>query len=289
LISSPGDVLPSDLTIIRNQINRWNGVYGETFGTSILPISWGMHVAAKFGQAPQEILNKQLVDRCDMCIAIFTARMGTPTRKAESGTAEEIERLAEAGKYVGVLRSLQLPPANRVDATQLRKLEKYLAKIEDKSLVLTYDSDAALARHVDAILAWAASSDQSRSAAELRNRHAANVWPIVEIEDKPSPSGGTSRNWYLLLTNRGYGVARDVRVRTEPITAGEAWEIITGIYDHYDYYTAPIVKELGPNGGPNQVRFPIGAAMNTAVHVRCMVMWEDDAGGHSITTDLRLR
>jgi hypothetical protein len=283
LISSPGDVLSSDLTIIRNQINRWNGVYGETFGTSILPISWGMHAAAEFGQAPQEILNRQLVDRCDMCIAIFAARLGTATKKAESGTAEEIERLAEAGKYVGVLRSTRPVTTNSIKVTQLRSLEKYLNKISGKSLVMEYADDAQLNERVDTILAWAASGDQSRSATELAHKYSADVWPTVEVSDHLSPRGTRVRNWYLLLTNRGDGTARDVRVKTEPITAGEAWEFVTGIDED-----APDVEVLGPNGGPNQIRLPIGAAMNSAGQVRCIVTWTDDRGEHSNRATLRL-
>ncbi len=55
----------------------------------MLPISWGQHAAAVFGRPPQEIINEQLVDECDGCIAIFHMRLGTATESAESGTAEE--------------------------------------------------------------------------------------------------------------------------------------------------------------------------------------------------------
>jgi hypothetical protein len=283
LISAPGDVEPGDLAIIRNQINRWNGLYGRIFGASIIPISWGTHAAAEFGRAPQEIINKQLVDRCDMCIAVFAARLGTPTKNAESGTAEEIERLANTPhRYVGVLRSLRSIPPNRINPRQLQRLDKYLAKIEDKSLVMLYDSDAALVERVDAILAWAASSDQSRSTIELEHRRTADVWPRVEIEDKPSPSGGTYRNWNLVLTNRGEGVARNIYLATEVTAAGEPWEIVTGT-DKFQ----PDVEALGPDGA--DISFPIAASMVSAGQIRCIVKWTDEAGEHSNRATLRLK
>src|SRR5258708_31902797 len=100
LISCPGDVPISDLTIVHKAINRWNGIYGESFGTAVVPISWGTHAAAEFGDSPQEILNSQLVDRSDICLALFANRLGTPTASAESGTADEIERIATARRYV---------------------------------------------------------------------------------------------------------------------------------------------------------------------------------------------
>jgi hypothetical protein len=50
LVSSPSDVPRGDLAIIRTEINRWNGVYGPQFRTSITPISWGLHAAAEFAR-----------------------------------------------------------------------------------------------------------------------------------------------------------------------------------------------------------------------------------------------
>ena len=245
-----------------------------------------MHAAAEFGQAPQEILTGNLSIDATCASRFSRRRLARQTKKAESGTAEEIERLADAGKYVGVLRSARPVTTNSINVTQLRNLERYLKKISDKSLVLEYADDAQLNERVDTILAWAASSDQSRSAIELEHKHTANVWPLVEIEDKKSPTviGHLDRYWYLKLVNTGDGQARDIRVKTEPITRGEPWEIVTGIDGD-----APDVEVLGPNGGPNQIRFPIGASMASAAQVRCIVTWTDDRSERSNTTTLRLR
>lgn len=106
LISSPSDVPEADLAIVHKTINHWNGIYGERYGSVIIPISWGSHAAAEFGRGPQAILNDQLVDSCDMCIAMFWVRLGTPTAENESGSAEEIKRLSERGKYVAARGSM---------------------------------------------------------------------------------------------------------------------------------------------------------------------------------------
>ena len=74
LISCPGGIPTTDLSLIQKAITRWNGIYGENFETAIIPISRGAHAAAEFGDAPQKLLNKQLVDRCDMCLALFAKR-----------------------------------------------------------------------------------------------------------------------------------------------------------------------------------------------------------------------
>jgi hypothetical protein len=47
---------------------------------------------------PQAIINKQLLYKCDLLVAIFWTRLGTATGEAASGTVEEITRHVAAGK-----------------------------------------------------------------------------------------------------------------------------------------------------------------------------------------------
>jgi hypothetical protein len=151
LISSPSDVPPGDLQIHRS-ITWWNGWLGSLFGTVITRISWGAHAAAEFGEPPQEALNRQIVYKCDICIAIFRARLGTRTKNAESGTAEEIERLSRAGKYVAVLRCQRKVDLKDIDLNQLADLDRYLLGLKDKALIINYKNDAELAQKVQNIL-----------------------------------------------------------------------------------------------------------------------------------------
>jgi hypothetical protein len=76
LISCPGDIPQADLAIVRRAISRWNAVYGHQFASVIVPVSCGSNAAAEFGRHPQEILNEQLVDDCNICVAIFANRLG---------------------------------------------------------------------------------------------------------------------------------------------------------------------------------------------------------------------
>jgi hypothetical protein len=82
LISSPNDIPENDLLIVHREIVRWNGAYGSTFRTSITPINWNINAAAEYGRPPQDIIDNQLVDTCDMAIALFATRLGTPTSPA---------------------------------------------------------------------------------------------------------------------------------------------------------------------------------------------------------------
>lgn len=284
LISSPGDVLDSDLAIVRKAMNRWNGLYGEEFGTAVLPISWGEHAAAQFGDHPQTIINNQLVDRCDDCIAIFANRLGTATQVAESGTAEEIERLADSGKYVAVLRCVRQIDPQKLDFEQAARLNEYLAKIGKESLVLQYSTDGELASHIDNILARMVTRDQTRAELQLQSSsvpsaNIAEVWPRVDSsESARTDSRGrvqTSRNWRFVLHNTGDAPARNVRFRLD-----KPWLILQeGEGDD------AVIPVIAPKG---EVKFLMSVTMGTSPRALCTVSWEDDRGEQKNSATLRL-
>lgn len=290
LVSSPGDVSLADLAIIRDCINRWNGVYGHQFASVILPISWGSHAAAAFGDYPQAIINEQLVDSSDMCIALFANRIGTQTQIAESGTAEEIERLHNAGRYVAVLRCRRAVNMAGVDLDQAKRLDDYMAKVKESALVLSYEDDAELQRHVDNILSNAITQARTRAEVQLETTPAgdatktAEIWPRVESEERlKTDSKGrvkTSRYWYLVLANTGNAPAENVEftTETEGDTAGEAWFV------HRDEEDSSI-EVLAPHG---EARFSIFASFGSAQQVRCTVTWTDDRGEQTNSATLRL-
>lgn len=278
LISCPGDVPETDLAIVSKTINRWNALYGDQFGATVLPISWGEHAAAQFGDHPQSIINTQLVDECDGCIAIFANRLGTATEVAESGTAEEIERLADAGRYVAVLRSVRRVDASRLDLSQAVRLEEYIKKISNNALILAYSTDADLARHVDAILMNAITRDQTQAKIGLATsaRQAAEVWPHVEARERPEFGDGWRhfRNWYLVLHNTGSAPARNVNFRLD-----QDWSAVGRVPE------GPDLPILAPN---SETRFLLTPGTSDEMQALCTVTWEDDRGTQENSATLRL-
>jgi hypothetical protein len=225
-----------------------------------------------------------------MCIAIFATRLGTATRNAESGTAEQIERLADANKYV---RRAEVVEANRVcekhqchPASEAREIPGQ----DQRQMVMEYRDDAELVNRIDAMLAWAVSSDQSRSVTELEHatgipQSYAEVWPRVESEDRlrTSPRGElrSSRNWYLVLTNTGKSPAREVRVKVEAPDGGPtSWQV----HDISENGEVD-VEVLAPHGG--EARFPIFLSLASGPQARCVVTWTDERGEQSNTAILR--
>ena len=92
------------------------------------------------GSAPQAIINKQIVDYCDMAIAVFWTRLGTPTDKAESGTAEEIARIGNAGKPVMLYFSRAKVSLHTIDLIEYQRLTEFQKLTYPKGLIGNYSS-----------------------------------------------------------------------------------------------------------------------------------------------------
>ncbi|MET8151806.1 hypothetical protein ACIBSW_16750 [Actinoplanes sp. NPDC049668] len=275
-----------DLATVRRAINHWNGVYGVQFGTAIVPISWSEHAAAEFGQTAQGAINQQIVDSCDGCIAIFANRLGTPTESAVSGTAEEIQRLADSGKYVAILRCTRSVNTRNLDLLQLQGLNQYLGDISAKSLTLSYDTNEQLSRHVDNILAQAVSRDSARAELQLGNGKAvsartAEVWPRLDSSERVRTDSrgrvSTSRDWRIVLHNTGEAPARNVRFDVDT----DSWHVISSAADA----DAPDVEILAPGG---EAKFIFAASLGSAPQALCTVTWEDDRGPQKNSATLRL-
>lgn len=138
LIASPGDVL-NERHVIKEVIDEWNVINSETRGIVLLPVTWETHAAPESGTKAQEVINRDMVDGCDLAIGAFWTRLGTPTDEYESGTAEEIQKMCSNGKLVMVYFSKQNLPYDH-DADQFQRLKAFKEKSFSNSLVGEYAS-----------------------------------------------------------------------------------------------------------------------------------------------------
>ena len=97
MIASPGDVA-SERNIIREMIYEWNSVHSRSRKIVLLPVGWESHSSPEMGKTAQEIINNQILDKCDLLVGVFWTRIGTSTAKYVSGNVEEIEKHIDAGK-----------------------------------------------------------------------------------------------------------------------------------------------------------------------------------------------
>jgi len=281
LISAPSDVTDADIATIMETVARWNANYGQTFGSTVVPLHWRLNSAAHHGERPQAVLNSQLVESVDIVVALFWHRLGSDTGEAESGTVEEIEEASDAGAYVGILRCKRPYPPD-VDTDQLRRLREFFDRMGVNSLMLEYEDVRSLDRHIEAIInqAIARAGARTQAAVEQPDRARAVVWPRIENRELSTTDAkgrvSTRRDWQLVLSNTGTEPARNVRYRLE----GEEDE------DNlpHDLNDGRPLEVLAPG---SEAQYVLVMHMGVAPQARCVVNWTDDDGEHENTATLR--
>lgn len=138
LLSCPGDVL-DQMDLVREAINSFNEGVGLDNNVVLMLRHWSISAYAESGKKAQESLNSQFVKYCDVVIAIFGDRFGSPTDKYRSGTEEEIEMFLNEGKQVfmffyegGRTKDADLEQAQKVRDFK----EEYKSK--NKGVLVTY-------------------------------------------------------------------------------------------------------------------------------------------------------
>lgn len=137
LIASPSDVM-EERDIAVKVIQEWNDLNSAERQLVLLPLRWETHSAPEYGKRPQEVINRQVVDQCDLLVGIFWTRIGSPTGVADSGTLEEIERVAKDGKPSMLYFSKANKNPDEIDLKQLEKLRGFKEKTFPNALVENY-------------------------------------------------------------------------------------------------------------------------------------------------------
>lgn len=133
LLSCPGDVV--DLKdAINDAVNSFNSSIGETNQITVVLKHWSTNSYPQSGNTPQNILNKQFINDCDFCVALFGTRFGTPTDNSDSGTEDEIKNMLSNKKQV-FLYSINRPvnPSN-IDPIQHAKVKQFIEDYKNKGI-----------------------------------------------------------------------------------------------------------------------------------------------------------
>ena len=141
LIASPSDVI-RERQIITESIYSWNATHSLDSAVILDPVRWETHSRPELGDRPQGIINKQLVQHCDLLIGAFWTRLGTNSGKATSGTVEEIEEIRKAGKPVLLYFSSAPVVPESLDIEQYKALTQYKASLKPHGLYGNYDDIA---------------------------------------------------------------------------------------------------------------------------------------------------
>ena len=90
------------------------------------------------GERPQAIINKEVLESCDLLVGIFWTRIGTPTGISKSGTIEEIQKHVKLGKPAMLYFSNAPIEPDSVDQTQYDQLKKFREECKQKGLIVTF-------------------------------------------------------------------------------------------------------------------------------------------------------
>lgn len=139
MIASPGDVV-AEREAIREIIAEWNVCHARRSGLVLLPVGWETHSSPMMGARPQATINEQVLKDCDILIAAFWTRLGSPTGVAASGTVEEINEHLAAGKRAMLYFSTAPVRLESVDDNQYKLLLAFKSDCLAKGLIEEYDS-----------------------------------------------------------------------------------------------------------------------------------------------------
>jgi hypothetical protein len=139
MVVSPGDITDERKTAY-NAVLDWNTINSERNGIVLNPIGWDINLYPEMGAHPQNIINRQLLEKADILIGIFWTRIGTPTKEHLSGSVEEITKHISANKPALLyFSSIAIKPTN-IDNEQYQKLLAYKDSIKEMSYYKEYDS-----------------------------------------------------------------------------------------------------------------------------------------------------
>ena len=139
MIASPGDVA-SERAIIRDVVYEWNAVHSGARKIVLLPVGWETHSSPEMGGSAQQIINRQVLEKCDLLVGVFWTRLGTPTEEHLSGTVEEIEKHIAAGRPAMLYFSSQPAVMDMVDLKQVQELKAFKESCQSRGLYEAYDS-----------------------------------------------------------------------------------------------------------------------------------------------------
>ncbi len=253
LIASPGDTVDAR-DVVEQTILSWNRDRSHVERVVLLPVRWEADAVPEMGSDGQSIINRQLVDRADIVVALFHSRVGAPTRRAESGTAEEIDRAVERGVPVHVYFA-EMPYPYGVDPDELKRLQAFREAIQQRGLLGRYASAEDLTAKVRTALehdvASLVAAPPSSGPGETGPRGRAVLRARFESRRPESDR--------LIIENVGDGPAENVDVRLEAIGEGQAPELVG---------FSPIETLVPRSGYPILVAVTMGSAAQWRVRMR---------------------
>lgn len=138
MIASPSDVT-EERNITKEVIYEWNAIHSESKNIVLLPVGWETHSSPEMGLPPQEIINKQVLEKSDLLVGVFWTRIGTKTGEYISGTVEEIEKHIKQGKLTMLYFSSKPINPDSINQEQKIRLDEFKESCKNRGLYYPYN------------------------------------------------------------------------------------------------------------------------------------------------------
>jgi len=135
----PSDV-STEISLVKQVVDQWNLAIGLEADRFVHFAHWKTDATPDLSDRGQGVINRQIIDRADILVAIFWGRLGTPTGKARSGTEEEILRGIQQKKRVLLYFSDLVSTSKVHDEDQYQKLQQFRRDMSGKGLFFTFQS-----------------------------------------------------------------------------------------------------------------------------------------------------
>lgn len=141
LISCPGDI-GEEISFIKDAIAKWNSINAIKDKIYFITRDWKNDVYPdNLSESPQESINKQIVDECDLAVVLLSSRIGSPTGKASSGTVEEFNRFHAQGKPIMCYSITKEQNLLEKDIEQLKALQNWIDSIKSFCIIKEVKKD----------------------------------------------------------------------------------------------------------------------------------------------------
>lgn len=137
-LCGPSDV-EEEIEIAKEIIRSLSDLEVASCRIALQTLHWRNDSSPDLSQCPQAILNRQIVDKADIVVAIFWNRFGSSTVLYDSGTEEEIKRAHTLSKRVMVYFSKR-EKIGPLDTVQLGHLVTFKSKLRSLGLVEEFES-----------------------------------------------------------------------------------------------------------------------------------------------------
>lgn len=147
MIASPGDVL-AERDMIRGVLDQWNSVNAELRKQVLFAVGSNSPAATQSAEAPRPFLNREVLKCCDLLIAVFWTRIGSPVSASANAsvstsmteTLDAIEAHTRQGKPALLYFSSAVARPDTVDPEQCAALGEFKEACRKTGLVEEFDT-----------------------------------------------------------------------------------------------------------------------------------------------------